>query len=92
MAVGTVTLAVVTAVLLLSWIGFLLVPLLIPLHVWAARRSGPVGSVGWGGAAGLGAAATAWAAIYMVVGERQPVIWLVPVGVGLAVTAAVARA
>lgn len=81
-----------TAVLLLSWVGFLLVPLLIPLHVWAARRSGPVASFGWGGAAGLGAAATSWAAVYLVVGDRQPVIWLVPVGVGLAVTAAVARA
>lgn len=81
-------LAAVTALLLASH-GAFLVPLLAPLHVWAARRSGPGGRVGWGLAAGLGAAATAWAATYVVAGERQPAIWALPTVVGLAVAGAV---
>ena len=92
MAARTVALGSATAVLLASQAGFLLVPLLIPLHVWAARHSGPAGSIGWGAAAGLGAGMVAWAAVYVAVGERQPSIWLAPLAVAVAVTAAVARA
>ena len=84
-------LALVTTLLLVSQVAFLAVPLLLPLHVWAAHRSGRAGAIGWGTAAGLGAGMTAWAAVYVSVGERQPVIWLVPLTVAVVVTALVAR-
>jgi hypothetical protein len=74
-----VVLAVVTIVLLLSQIGFLLVPLLLPAHVWAARRSGRVGRVGWSLLPAAGLATAAWAITYLTVGEAKPAIWLVPV-------------
>jgi hypothetical protein len=59
--------------------GFLLLPLLIPAHIWAASRSGRVGRFGWSllPAASLGM--VAWAAVYFAVGEAKPAIWLVPV-------------
>ena len=58
--------------------GFLLVPLLTPLHVWAARTAGPVGRVGWPLAAALGVGMSAWAGVYVVAGEGQPAIYLLP--------------
>ena len=59
--------------------GFLLLPLLIPGHLWAARRSGRLGRVAWSllPAASLGM--FAWAATYVAVGEATPAIWLIPV-------------
>lgn len=73
-------LAAVTVLLLLSMGGgFLALPLLSPAHVWMARRSGRVGRVLWSMPAAIGAAMVAWAAFYVVFGESQPWIWLVPV-------------
>ena len=68
----------VTVVLLLSQVGFLVVPLLLPLHVWAARRSGTLGRVGWSFLPAAGLATSAWAVVYITVGEVQPMIWLIP--------------
>ena len=73
------TLAAMTLLCLSSMGGlFLAAPALLPLHWWAARRSTIVGRVGWGLLAGLGMAMTAWAAVYSLTGETQPVIWLIP--------------
>lgn len=58
--------------------GFLLLPLLIPLHIWAARRSGAVGRVGWSLLPALAVCMAAWAAVYVAVGEAEPAIWLLP--------------
>jgi hypothetical protein len=90
-AAGRVVLAVVTVVLLLSQIGFLLVPLLLPAHVWAARRSGPVGRVGWSLLPAAGLATAAWAVVYVTIGEAKPVIWLVPLVALVAAFALVRR-
>lgn len=87
-----VALAGVTGLLLASQAGFLAAPLLIPLHVWAARRSGQAGALGWGAASGIGVGTTAWAGVYVSLGERQPAIWLLPLTVAVVVTALVARA
>jgi hypothetical protein len=59
--------------------GFLLLPLLIPLHLWAARRSGRVGRVGWSLLPALAVGMVVWASVYTAVGEAKPAIWLVPV-------------
>jgi hypothetical protein len=72
------TLAVMTVVLLLSQVGFLLVPVLLPLHVWAGRRSGTFGRIGWSMLPAAGLGASAWAVVYVAVGEAKPAIWLVP--------------
>lgn len=58
--------------------GFLLLPALIPAHVWAARRSGRFGRLGWSllPAAGLGM--VTWAGVYVAIGESKPAIWLLP--------------
>ena len=61
--------------------GFLLLPLLIPLHIWAARRSGTVGRIGWSLLPALAVGMTAWAAVYVAVGEAKPAIWLLPLSV-----------
>lgn len=45
--------------------GFLALPLLVPLHVWAARRSGPVGRVLWSLLPVTGAGMVTWAAVYV---------------------------
>src|SRR5439155_19174253 len=42
-----VALAAITVVLLLSQVGWLVVPLLLPAHMWAARRSGRAGRLIW---------------------------------------------
>jgi drug/metabolite transporter (DMT)-like permease len=84
--VARAILAVVTLVLLISQIGFALVPLLAPDHIWAARRSSIVGRWLWTLVpAFLGVGALAWAAIYVPAGELKPAIWLVP-AVALAVS------
>ncbi len=58
--------------------GFLALPLLVPLHVWAARRSGTPGRVLWSLLPVTAAAMLTWAAVYVTVGEAKPAIWLVP--------------
>lgn len=58
--------------------GFLALPLLVPLHVWAARRSGPVGRVVWSLLPVTAAAMVTWAAVYVIVGESKPGIWIFP--------------
>ena len=76
-----VALAAVSLVLLASMGGgFLLVPALVPAHVWAARRSGPVGRVLWSILPIVTAGMVVWAITYVASGgETQPLIWLVPV-------------
>ena len=76
--IAKVVLGIVTVVLLLSQIGFLLVPLLLPAHVWAARHSGRVGQLGWSVLPAAGLATAAWAIVYVSAGEPNPAIWLVP--------------
>jgi hypothetical protein len=43
-------------------------PVLVPLHVLAARRSGPYGTAGWGFLAAASMAEAAWIGTYVVVG------------------------
>ena len=69
-----------TVVLLGSMGGAILAaPVLLPLLWWAARTTGRgvrlVGAI----LAALVVAEVAWAGVYLVVGERQPFIWLLPV-------------
>lgn len=72
-------LAIVTLLLMLSMGGgFLLLPALVPAHVWAARRSGPLGRVGWSFLPAASLAMVTWAAVYVSVGESKPAIWLLP--------------
>lgn len=78
-AVAKVALAAVTLVLLISQIGFIVVPLLMPAHIWAARTSSRPGRVLWTLLPSLGLAFLAWAAVYVSVGEAKPAIWLIPV-------------
>lgn len=58
--------------------GFLLLPLLIPAHVWAARDSGRVGRIAWSLLPAASVGMVAWAAVYVLAGESMPAIWLVP--------------
>ena len=72
-------LAVVTLVLMASMGGgFLLLPLLVPFHLWAARTSGSIGRIVWSLLPGVTAGMVVWAAVYVSVGEAKPFIWLVP--------------
>ena len=72
-------LAIVSVLSLLSMGGgFLLLPLLVPFHVWAARRSGPVGRVLWSAIPVAATGMVAWATVYSLVGETKPWIWLIP--------------
>lgn len=72
-------LAVVTVLLMLSMGGgFLLLPALVPAHVWAARRSGPVGRVASSLLPAASLAMVTWAAVYVSVGESKPAVWLLP--------------
>lgn len=59
--------------------GFLLLPCLIPLHIWAARRSGPFRRALWSLFPMAAAGMVTWAALYLAIGEVKPWIWLVPV-------------
>lgn len=73
-------LAFVSILLMLSMGGgFLALPLLVPAHVWAARRSAPVGCVLWSTFPVITAGMVTWALTYLAVGEAQPLIWLLPV-------------
>jgi hypothetical protein len=86
-------LAVVSVVLLLSMGGgFLLLPLLIPAHVWAARRSGPIGRVLWSALPVAAAGMVVWALVYVSVGESRPAIWLLPALACVVAVVAVASA
>lgn len=58
--------------------GFLFLPLLIPAHVWAARRSGRVARIAWSLLPAASIGMVAWAVVYLVAGEPIPAIWLVP--------------
>lgn len=72
-------LGIVTVMLMASMGGgFLLLPVLVPAHVWAARRSGSLGRVGWSLLPAASVAMVAWALVYVAVGESKPTIWLVP--------------
>jgi hypothetical protein len=71
--------------------GFLLLPILVPAHIWAASRSGPTGLVGWSLLPAASLAMLAWAAVYLMVGESKPSIWLVPVLVLVVTLTAVMR-
>ena len=74
-----IVLAVVSVLSMLSMGGgFLLLPLLIPLHVWAARRSGPTGRVLWSMLPVAATGMVAWAIVYVTAGESKPWIWLLP--------------
>lgn len=85
-------LAIVSIVLLLSMGGgFLLLPLLVPLHVWAARGSGPVGRALWSVIPVAAVGMVAWSLVYVTVGEQLPWIWLVPVAAAFAGVLAMAR-
>ncbi len=86
------SLAAVTLLLMASMGGgFLLLPALIPAHVWAARRSGRVGRIGWSVLPAASVAMVAWAAVYVTVRESEPAIWLLPAFVLVATFAVVAR-
>lgn len=83
-------LAVATLVLMASMGGgFLLLPLLVPFHIWAARTSGTIGRVAWSLLPGAAAGMVVWAGVYVGLGETQPYIWLVPMlaGVGAVIGA-----
>lgn len=58
--------------------GFLALPLLVPLHVWAARTSGPIGRVLWSLLPVIAVGMVTWAAVYVAFGESKPAIWLLP--------------
>jgi hypothetical protein len=74
-----VALAAVTLLLMASMGGgFLLLPLLIPMHIWAARRSRTFGRVAWSLLPTVAVGTAAWAAVYVAVGEAKPAIWLLP--------------
>lgn len=85
-------LAALSIVLLLSMGGgFLLLPLLVPLHVWAARSSGSLGRVGWSVFPVAASGACVWALVYVAAGEAQPWIWLVPTVAACAAGVAMVR-
>ncbi len=71
--------------------GFFATPLLIPAQWWAARRaSGPMRLL-WTALASLLAAEMTWGITFVAVGEREPVIWLLPLAAGLATMATFAN-
>ncbi|MGI8791989.1 MAG: hypothetical protein ACR2H3_02225 [Acidimicrobiales bacterium] len=84
--VGKFALGAVTVVLIISLGGQLGLPVLAPLHIWAARRSRRVGRVLWSVPVGLGTASYAWLIVYDRVGEVQPWIWLAPLAALVAVS------
>ena len=72
-------LAVVTLILMASMGGgFLLLPVLIPAHLWAARRSGSLGRAAWSLLPAASLAMVVWAAVYVSIGESKPAIRLLP--------------
>jgi len=81
--VAKVVLAMVTLVLIGSMGGQMLLPILLPAHLWAARSSGAVGRVLWSLPLGIGVGVMVWALTYTLVGEVQPAIWLAPLLAGV---------
>lgn len=79
-------LAAVTLLLCVSMGGQLGLPVLLPAHLWAARRSGPVGRILWSLPAGVAGAIFVWLAIYTTAGEPTTVIWLAPLGAAVLAT------
>jgi hypothetical protein len=77
-AIGAI---LVGTVLLLGSIGgaILAAPVLLPLLWWAARTTGRGIRVLGAILAALVVGEVAWAGVYVVVGERQPYIWALPV-------------
>ncbi len=89
---GRWSLAIASLLLLTSMGGgFLLLPVLIPGHIWAARRSSGLARMAWSLLPAASVAAVAWAAVYATVGEAKPAIWLLPTLVLAAVLAVVHR-
>ena len=85
-------LAVVSVLLMLSMGGgFLLLPILIPLHIWAALRSGSAGRVLWSFLPVAAVGMATWAAVYVTIGEVKPWIWLAPVAVAAGAVLAMVR-
>ena len=86
----TVVLFVVCGVLLLSMGGAIFAaPLSLPLLYLGVRRH-PTPAFRWTGGvlAALTAGEAAWAVVYVVAGEAEPVVWLVPLVAALGVLAA----
>lgn len=73
-----IALAVPTVLLIVSFGGQIFMPILIPAHLWAANRSGPIGRVLWAVPTGLSTAVVGWILTYGLFGEAQPMIWLIP--------------
>lgn len=64
--------------------GFILGIVLSPLLVVAAHQASRLGAWGYGLIAGILAAELGWAATYLLAGELEPTIWLLPTILGLA--------
>ena len=83
----------IAAVLLVSYGGAIVAaPVTLPAMFVVVRRHP---STGWRAAGalvgGCTAAEVAWAVVYLVAGEAQPLIWLLPVVAALAIAAGFAR-
>ncbi len=74
-----VVLLAVSLLFAISQAGVLVLPLLMPAYLWAARRSGPFGRAAWSLFPIIAVGLLVWAAVYISVGESKPTIWLVPV-------------
>jgi hypothetical protein len=80
-------LVVPTVLLIVSMGGQLLLPILLPLHHWAAKSASRAGRVGWALPAGVAGGTYAWLVVYQAAGEPQPAIWLAPLLVAVIATA-----
>lgn len=82
---GEVLLASVTLVLLASvgGAGAVAAPVLLPVQWLVARNGGRARRAFWTLLAALTAGEAAWALTYVAAGEREPLIWLVPLAVAL---------
>lgn len=87
-----VVLATASLVLIISMGGQFLLPILLPGHLWAARRAGSVGRILWSLPAGVAGATFAWFIAYTLAGEARPAIWLAPLLVAIAATFVMWRA
>ena len=87
-----VALLITTLVLIASMGGgFLLLPLLIPAHIWAARTSIGLGRIGWSLLPAISVGMVTWAFVYLAAGESKPTIWLVPTIAAVATGIAMVR-
>ena len=85
-------LAVVSLVLLVSMAGPLLLPLLVPAHLWAADTSRTTAArLLWSALPSVATGMVAWALVYVAAGEQRPTIWLVPLVAAMATAAAISR-